>query len=267
LAVGFACIFLAEAQAVGMMGREPAGAPGAVVQPLFATTHWSVVLAAGQGDTPQSAAALERLCRTYWYPLYAYLRRQGYDVADAQDLTQGFFAHILSRGFLKRASPAKGHFRSFILGALKYFLADEWARLRAQKRGGGQAPVFLDAHTAEARYRQEPVELMDAEKLFERRWATALLDRVLERLEEEHSKSGRTPLFDRLRVFLLGDKSSATYAQIAAASEMTEGAVKVAVHRLRQRYRELFREEVAHTVEQPSELDDEVRHLFSVLTC
>ena len=249
-----------------MTGRETTGAPGAVAQPLFATTHWSVVLAAGQGDTPQSAAALEQLCRTYWYPLYAYVRRQGYEVADAQDLTQGFFAHILSRGFLKRASPAKGKFRSFVLGSLNYFLADEWAKLRAQKRGSGHAPVFLDAQTAEARYRLEPVDLMDAEKLFERRWATALLDRVLERLEEEFSKSGRKPVFDQLRAFLLGEKGSATYAEIAAASMMTEGAVKVAVHRLRQRYRELFREEVAHTVEQPSELNDEVRHLFSVLT-
>jgi len=249
-----------------MMGREITHAPGAVAQPLFATTHWSIVLAAGQGDTPQSAAALERLCSTYWYPLYAYVRRQGYDVADAQDLTQGFFAHILSRGFLKRANPARGKFRSFILASLKYFLADEWAKLQAQKRGGGRASVFLDAQTAEARYRLEPVDLMDAERLFERRWATALLDRVLERLEEEHSKSGRKQLFDQLRGFLLGEKGPLTYAEIATASQMTEGAVKVAVHRLRQRYRELFREEVAHTVEEPSEINDEVRHLFAVLT-
>jgi len=249
-----------------MMGRVTTDAPGGVAQPLFATTHWSVVLAAAQKEAPEAAAALERLCSTYWYPLYAYVRRQGYDVADAQDLTQGFFAHILSRGFLKRASPAKGKFRSFILGALKYFLADEWAKLQTQKRGGGRATVFLDAQTAEARYRLEPVDLMDAEKLFERRWATALLARVLERLEEEYSKSGRKAVFDQLQVILLGEKETATYAEIAAASQMTEGAVKVAVHRLRQRYRELFREEVAHTVEQPSELNEEVRHLFSVLT-
>jgi DNA-directed RNA polymerase specialized sigma24 family protein len=248
------------------MGREITGAPGAVGQPLFATTHWSVVLAAGQGETPQSAAALERLCGNYWYPLYAYVRRQGYDVADAQDLTQGFFAHILSRGFLKRANPAKGKFRSFVLGALRYFLADEWAKLQAQKRGGGLTPVFLDAQTAEARYRLEPVDSMDAEKLFERRWATTLLDRVLERLEEEFAGAGRKPVFDQLRGCLLDDKGSATYAEIAAALQMTEGAVKVAVHRLRQRYRELFHEEVAHTVEEPSEVNDEVRHLFAVLT-
>ena len=249
-----------------MMGREATEAPGAVGQPLFATTHWSVVLAAAQEETPEAAAALERLCSTYWYPLYAYIRRQGYDIADAQDLTQGFFTHILSRRFLQRANRDKGKFRSFILGSLKFFLADELAKLQAQKRGGGLAPVFLDAQTAEARYRLEPVDLMDAERLFERRWATALLDRVLVRLEAEFSKAGRTPVFEQLRVFLLGEKGSATYAEIAAASQMTEGAVKVAVHRLRQRYRELFREEVAHTVEEPSEINDEVRHLFAVLT-
>jgi DNA-directed RNA polymerase specialized sigma24 family protein len=249
-----------------MTGRETANGPGAVAQSVFATTHWSVVLAAGQEDTPQSASALEQLCRTYWYPLYAYVRRQGYDVADAQDLTQGFFVHILSRGFLKRATPAKGKFRSFVLGALRYFLADEWAKLQAQKRGGGLTPVFLDAQTAEARYRLEPVDLMDAEKLFERRWATTLLDRVLERLEEEFAKAGRKLVYDQLRGVLLGEKGSATYAEIAAASQRTEGAVKVAVCRLRERYRELFREEVAQTVAEPSEVNDEVRHLFAVLT-
>ena len=164
------------------------------------------------------------------------------------------------------ALRAKAHYFNRLLGALRYFLADEWAKLQAQKRGGGLVPVFLDAQTAEARYRLEPVDLMDAEKLFERRWATALLDRVLERLEEEFSKAGRKPVFDQLRRYLLDDKGSATYAEVAAASQMTEGAVKVAVHRLRQRYRELFREEVAHTVEEPSEVNDEVRHLFAVLT-
>jgi RNA polymerase sigma-70 factor (ECF subfamily) len=232
----------------------------------FATTHWSVVLAAAGRESPQSAAGLEKLCRTYWYPIYAFVRRQGYEVADAQDLTQGFFAHVLSRGFLRRANPAKGKFRSFILGALKYFLADEWAKLQAQKRGGGLAPVFLDAQTAEARYRLEPVDSRDPEKLFERRWATALLDGVLERLEEEFSNADRKRVFDELRVFLLGEKAAASYAEVAATLQMTEGAVKVAVHRLRERYRALFREEVAHTVEAPSEINDEVRHLFAVLT-
>ncbi len=247
------------------MGQESGDAPRAVGQPLFATTHWSVVLAAADKESPETAAALERLCETYWYPLYAYIRRHGYEVADAQDLTQSFFAHILSRSFLKRANPAKGKFRCFILGSLKYFLADEWAKLQAQKRGGGLTPVFLDAQNAEARYRLEPVDLMDADKLFERRWAIALLDRVLERLETEFSAADRKPVFDQLRVFLLGEKGSLAYAQVATSLGMTEGAVKVAVHRLRQRYQELFREEVAHTVQEPNEINEEVKHLFSVL--
>ncbi len=243
------------------------GAPGAVGQSLFATTQWSVVLAAASQESPEGSAALEELCRTYWYPIYVFIRRQGYEVADAQDLTQGFFAHIVSRSFLKRADPKKGRFRSFVLGALKYFLADELAKLQAQKRGGGRAPVFLDAQAAESRYRLEPVDRMDAEKHFERRWATALLDRVLERLDQEFSNTKRKRVFDELRVFLLGEKGSPTYAQVGAALQMTEGAVKVAVHRLRERYRELFREEVAHTLEDPGEINDEIRHLFSVLSC
>jgi RNA polymerase sigma-70 factor (ECF subfamily) len=248
------------------MGRETTGAPGAVGQPLFATTHWSVVLAAAQEETPEAAAALERLCSTYWYPLYAFIRRQGYDVADAQDLTQGFFAHILSRRFLQRACPAKGKFRSFILGSLKFFLADELAKLQAQKRGGGRALVFLDAHTAEERYRLEPVEVMDADRLFERRWAITLLDRVLERLEAEFLGAGKQRLFARLREFLLGDRGSATYQEVGEALGMTEGAIKVAVHRMRQRYRELFREEIAQTVADPAEADEEMRHVFAAIS-
>ena len=247
----------------------PASTPGpdAASPGLFATTHWSVVLAAANQDAPEAAAALEQLCRTYWYPLYAYVRRQGHDAADAQDFTQAFFAHILSRAFLKRANRDKGKFRSFILSALRYFLVDELARLQAIKRGGGLTPVFLDAQSAEARYRLEPVDTMDGEKLFEHRWAIALLDRVLERLEEECSQANRQAIFEHLKAFLIGEKNSVTYAQVALSLQMTEGAVKMAVLRLRERYRELFREEVAHTVENPGEIDDEVRHLFQVLTC
>jgi RNA polymerase sigma-70 factor (ECF subfamily) len=248
------------------MGRETEDAPGAVGQPLFATTHWSVVLAAAQEETPEAAAALERLCRTYWYPLYAFIRRQGYEIADAQDLTQGFFAHILSRRFLQRANREKGKFRSFILGSLKFFLADELAKLQAQKRGGGRTMVFLDAHTAEERYRLEPVERMDADRLFERRWAITLLDRVLERLEAEFLETGKQRLYARLREFLLGDRGSATYQEAGEALGMTEGAIKVAVHRMRQRYRELFREEIAQTVADPAEADEEMRHVFAAIS-
>ena len=249
-----------------MTGRETTDAPGAVGQPLFAPTHWSVVLAAANPEAPEAAAALERLCSTYWYPLYAFIRRQGYEVADAQDLTQSFFAHILSRRFLQRASREKGRFRSFILGSLKFFLADELARLQAQKRGGGRPPVFLDAQTAEARYRLEPVDLMDAEKLFERRWAITLLDRVMEHLEAEFAEAGKKRLFEQLRQFLLGDRGSATYQEVAEILGMTEGAIKVAVHRMRQRYRELFREEIAQTVAGPVEADEEMRHVFAAIS-
>jgi RNA polymerase sigma-70 factor (ECF subfamily) len=234
--------------------------------PWFATTHWSVVLAAAQENSPLAKQALEQLCRSYWYPLYAYVRRRGYDVPDALDLTQAFFVHLLERGFPKGAARQRGKFRSFLLTALKYFLADEWDKLRAEKRGGGRTPVSLDAQDAEERYRLEPVDRMDAEKIFERRWATTLLNRVLERLQEEFAQAGKARVFEQLQPYLLGEKSAVTYAEVGAKLEMTEGAVKVAVHRMRQRYRELFREEIAHTVAEPGEVEDEMRHLFAAIS-
>jgi DNA-directed RNA polymerase specialized sigma24 family protein len=222
-------------------------------------------MAAGKEDTPESAEALEELCRTYWYPIYVYIRRQGYDGSDAQDLTQGFFAHILSRRFLQRANPGKGRFRSFMLGSLRYFLADELAKLQAKKRGGGRAMVSMDAHVAEARYGLEPVDAMDAEKLFERRWATTLLERVLGRLEEESVAAGKSKGFELLREFLLGDRGRRTYQDVATELGMTAGAVKVAAHRMRQRYRELFREEIARTLANPAETEEEMRHVFAAI--
>jgi RNA polymerase sigma-70 factor (ECF subfamily) len=237
-----------------------------VAQPVFATTHWSVVLAAANQETPEAAKALEQLCRTYWYPLYAFIRRQGYRVADAEDLTQGFFFHILSRRFLQRAGPRKGKFRSFILGALKFFLRDELAKLQAQKRGGGQTLVFLDARSAEERYRLEPVEPLDPEKLFDRRWALTLLERVLERLEAEFVEAGKGRLFGRLRDFLLGNAGLPGYREVGEALGMSEGAVNVAVHRMRQRYRELFQAEIAQTVTGPAEAEEEIRHVFAVIS-
>jgi RNA polymerase sigma-70 factor (ECF subfamily) len=248
------------------MTREHAVAIGVPGQPVFGTTHWSVVLAAGDEAKPESAAALETLCRAYWYPIYVFIRRQAYGEADAQDLTQGFFCHILSRRFLERASPDRGRFRSFIIGSLKYFLAGELAKLQAQKRGGGQIPISLDAHSAEERYRLEPVELQDPEKLFERRWATTLLNRVLDRLETEFFESGKARLFELLRQFLLEDNGSGTYREVAAKLGMSEGAIKVAVHRMRHRYRDLFREEVVQTVADPSEAEDEMRHVFAAIS-
>jgi RNA polymerase sigma-70 factor (ECF subfamily) len=248
-----------------MAERERTDTGAAAGQSLFATTHWSVVLAAGDGGAPEAAAALEQLCHTYWYPLYTYVRRRGYGHEDAQDFTQGFLAQLLVRNSLARTDRAKGPFRSFLLGGMNYFLANEVARQRAKKRGAGQSFVFLDAQSAEQRYRLEPIEPRDPEKLFERRWALTLLDRVLERLEAELRGSGKTLLFERLRDFLLGDRGS-SYEKVASELGMSEGAVKVAVHRMRRRYRELFLEEVAQTVVDPTEADDEMRRVFAAVS-
>ena len=235
-------------------------------QEWFATTHWSVVLAAGETASPQAAQALEKLCRAYWYPLYAYLRRRGYGEQDAQDLTQGFFARLLERNDLEAVGRQKGKFRSFLLAALNHFLSDEWDRERAQKRGGGQTFISLDDQTAEERYRLEPADELNPEKIYERRWALTLLEQVLRQLEAEFAATGKRQLFEQLKVFLLEDKGVGSYADTAARLEMTEGALRVAVHRLRQRYGELFRDEIAHTVARPEEIEEEVRHLLSVLS-
>jgi len=233
--------------------------------PVFVTTHWSVVLSARRKDSPQSAAALETLCRTYWYPLYAYVRRQGHSPPDAQDLTQEFFARLLQKDYLKAAAREKGRFRTFLIVALKRFLANEWDRLRAQKRGGGQPLLSLDTELAEQRYRVEPAEGATAEKIFERRWALTLLDRTMTRLREEFAAARKVGDFDRLKACLTAERGEISYAKIAAALGMSEGTARVAVHRLRKRFREVFREEIAHTVSTPEEIEEEVRYLMSVL--
>ncbi|MEK7675189.1 MAG: sigma-70 family RNA polymerase sigma factor [Verrucomicrobiota bacterium] len=232
----------------------------------FATTHWSVVLAAQAAHTPQAAKALEKLCRTYWYPLYAYVRREGSSALDAQDLTQEFFARLLEKNYLGQVAREKGKFRSFLLAALRHFLADQRDRARAVKRGGGADCISLDAQTAEERYRLEPADELNPEKIYERRWAMTLLDQVLRHLEAEFAATGKRPLFEHLKVFLLDEKGVGSYAETAARLEMTEGALRVAVHRLRQRYGELFRNEIAHTVARPDEIEEEVRHLLRVLS-
>ena len=232
----------------------------------FTTTHWSLVLNAQDTASPLAAAALEKLCRAYWYPLYVYVRRQGEDEESAKDLTQGFFARLLEKRYLAQVHREKGRFRCFLLAALKHFLADEWDKARAQKRGGGQTFVSLDDSAGEERYRLEPVESMDAEKLFERRWALTLLEQARARLREEYLESGKSSLYERLRVFEAGDKTGPSYAQLASELNLTESGVKAAVFRLRQRYRELVREEVANTVDTPGEVDGEIRHLISVIS-
>lgn len=230
----------------------------------FATTHWSLVLAAGDGSSPRADEALARLCDTYWYPLYAYLRSRGYPAEDAQDLTQAFFVRLLEKGGLRQADPARGRFRSFILVSLKNFAANQHDRAVALKRGGARVPVSLDVGAAEGRLLMEPPTDHTPETIFDRRWAVTLLNRVVSRLQAEHD-AGKDAKFDRLKAYLTGDEPRLSYAQTASELGMSEGAVKVAVHRLRRRFRDLVRDEISQTVSSPEEVDDELRHLMAAV--
>lgn len=232
---------------------------------VFATTHWSVVQLAARHDTTRAQQALSELCSTSWYPLYAFVRRQGISPHDAQDLTQEFFARFLAGNYLNDVSPDKGRFRSFLLACLKHFLANEWQRAHAAKRGGGARTISFDETAAEERYRLEPVDEQSADKLFDRRWAMTLLDSVLAEMGAEFVREGKEAQFEKLKPTLGGSRETQPYAQLAAELSMSEGAVKVAVHRFRQRYRELLRERIAATVATRSDVDSEIRHLFSVL--
>lgn len=231
----------------------------------FHTTRWSLVLAAGRRASPRSDQALAALCDTYWYPLYAYVRRLGQSPEDAQDLTQDFFARLLEKNCLADVARDKGRFRSFLLASLKHFLANEWDKARAQKRGGGRSFIHLDDASAESRYTLEPRDDASADKLYERRWALTLLERVLARLREEHA-AGKTKQFDALKAFIGGERGAEGYAAVGKALGMTEANVKVTVHRLRRRYRDLLRDEIAQTVGSEAEIEDEIRHLFSALS-
>ena len=230
----------------------------------FPTTRWTLVVAAGDSDRKEARSALVSLCENYWYPLYAYLRRCGYSRDRAQDLTQEFFIRVLEGRYLDRADPEKGRFRSFLLTSLKFFVADEADRGRAHKRGGGMV-VPLEFSSAEERYQREPADDETPERIFERRWALSVLDRVVERLRNEFVQHGRSEHFERLKVFLLG-QSDAPYAALAREMKTSEGTLKVAVHRLRKRYRELFRQEIADTVADPAQVDSELRFLAGALT-
>ncbi len=231
----------------------------------FEATRWSVVFAAGSDDAAQ-AAALEHLCGTYWYPLYAFVRRQGRSPEDAQDLTQAFFARLIAKRDLAAADPVRGRFRSFLLAAMKHFLANEWDKARALKRGGGVHVTSLDAGDAETRYLREPADPVTPERIFERRWALTLLDEVLRRLRADYEARGQRVLFESLKDTLTGGGGEDGHAAAALRLGMTEGAVKVAAHRLRRRYRDLLRTEITATVDTPAEVDDELRHLFAVLS-
>ncbi len=237
-------------------------APGAG---RFALTRWSVVLAAGRSESTHARDALEQLCRAYWQPIYAFVRREGHSPADAQDLTQEFFARLLQKHYLQTADRSKGRFRSFLLASLKHFLANEWDKATAQKRGGKLAPLSIDGASAETAYAVEPVEHLTPDKIFERRWALTLLKEVLAQLRNEYQRENKTELFDQLKSTLTGERRSLGYAEIAARLRTSEGAVKVAVYRLRRRYRELLQAEIAQTVASPAEIEEEIRALFAAL--
>jgi RNA polymerase sigma factor (sigma-70 family) len=231
---------------------------------VFATTQWSVVLAA-QGQSPGANEALEKLCRTYWWPLYGFVRRNGYTPEEAQDLTQGFFALLLERRDLDVVRREKGRLRSYLLVSLKNFLAKARRRELAVKRGEGQALVSLDELLARERADLEPADTLSADRIYERRWALTLLEQVLARLENEYRAAGNAELFDYLNEFLSDEPGRRSQAEVAKELGMTENAVKQAFHRLRQRYRQLLRDEIAQTVAVPGDVEDELRHFISVL--
>ena len=246
------------------MNRTHNGLSTEAVSAHFATTHWSVVLAAGERELPQAAEALEKLCRTYWYPLYVYVRRQGNSPEDAQDLTQNFFSRLLEKNYFAKADPDRGKFRTFLLRSMKNFLVNEWKRAGRLKRGGDLTFLSIDANVAEDRYATEPANESNPDAAYEQRWAVTLIEQVLATLRQEFNAADKARLFEELKGFIWGDKSTASYAEIAGHLNLTEGTVKVAVHRLRHRFRELLRAEVAHTVARPEDVDDELRYLISV---
>jgi RNA polymerase sigma-70 factor (ECF subfamily) len=231
----------------------------------FPTTHWSLVIQAGSPESPQARAALEGLCRDYWYPLYAFVRRKGHDPETAQDLVQGVFAHLLERGDLLGLEPERGRFRSFPMACCTHYLARYHERERAARRGGGRVAIPINALTAESRFGGEPGHDLTAERLFERRWALTLLDHVLAGLDAEMARSDKWALYERLRPALLGQGEGPSYQAIADELGLTVGAVKMAAHRLRGRYRDRLREEIARTVADPSAIDAEIQALLAVL--
>ena len=231
----------------------------------FRTTHWSLVLSAADKESPQSAAALEEVCRAYWHPLYAFARRQGHEADAAQDLIQEFFLRLLAKDFLEPIDPAKGRFRSFLLMALKRFLANEHDHAQRQKRGGGCSFISLDEQTDEERFQFETAHNLNPEKFYERRWAQALMEQVLVRVRLECDEAGKLNRFEHLKQFLAADGNEASYAEVALNLGMTDSAVKSAIHRLRQRYGAVLREEIAKTVAGPELVEQEIRDLFIAL--
>jgi RNA polymerase sigma factor (sigma-70 family) len=233
--------------------------------PPFLTTHWSVVIAAQGGDSRAAQSALEILCRAYWYPLYAYVRRCGQSPHNAQDLTQEFFCRLLEKRWLDAADREKGRLRTFLIVALKHFMAKEWRHASAQRRGGAHLHVPLDTALAEDRYASETCSSLTADRLFDRQWALTLLDLTLERLQAEFARLGKAGDFEALKTCLMAERGALDYAAVAARLGSSEGAARVAVHRLRKRFREIYREELAQTLADETELDGELRHLAAAL--
>ena len=229
---------------------------------IFVTTRWTVVLTAGQRHTSQSDHALEELCRTYWFPLYAYVRRRGHAKADAEDLVQAFFARFLAKNYLEGLSAERGRFRAFLLASLKNFLTNEWKKSQRLKRGGGDTVLSLDWETADTKFQVASTSEPSPDKAFDREWAVALLAHVIDRLRDECAGEGKAKQFEQLKVFLTAGKGTVPHAAVAQALGVDEGAVRVAAHRLRKRYRELLRDEIAHTLADPAQVDEEMRALF-----
>ena len=236
------------------------------MQTRFATTSWTQVLAAREAPSTESRAALDGLCRTYWYPLYAFVRRQGHDAEEARDLTQAYFAELLDKGYLEDYDPARGRFRVFLKTSIRHFLSKERDKARTWKRGGHTDVFSLDIHGVEGRYRHEPVDRLTPEEIFERRWTLTILERVLDQLRREQGEAEAGQRFALLEGFLTGGNGGRSLRDVAAELQTSEGAVKTALYRLRQRFGRLLREEIAETVANPDEVDDEVKHLLHVVT-
>ena len=234
-------------------------------RPRFATTRWSVVMAAGKSSSANQKQALETLCQSYWFPLYAFLRRRGYESHQAEDFTQAFFAYILEREDLRSADPKYGKFRSFLLVRLKSFVSDETDRARAQKRGGGKKIISLSLENAEGQYALEPADQLSPEKLFEKSWAMTVLERTMDRLETDMANKKKQKLFEHLKVYLTTEKDVIPYQNMTTELDMTEGSIRVAVHRLRRQYRKLLRDEIAQTVADEDQIDEEMGCLFAAL--
>ena len=241
---------------------EQTSAPG----DIFATTHWTVVLAAGQSRSPQAARALEELCHTYWFPLYAYVRRHGRTKEDAEDLTQAFFARLLEKNFLATMDSQKGKFRAYLLASLKHFLANERDKVQTQKRGGGNIPLSLDWQTADTQFQIAATNKPSPDKAFDREWALALLAKVIQRLQDACAADGKATLFEQLKVFLTAGKAESAQREVAGVLGMEEGAVRVAIHRLRKQYRQFLRDEIANTLANPAMVDEEMRALFGAFS-